>query len=229
MNTDTMIPELAAAFVAALGSLSDVAKGKTADAGGYRYSYADLASVLADVRPVLAAHNLAVSQDVATEPLDTGNGVAVLVTTVILHSGGGTHRSPVLRLTSPPDPQRIGSALTYARRYSLMATLGISSTDDDDDAAGARPAPSSSQQPAPPSPRSQAEAEIRRLLAEAPAELRARVQSAFKAQFGSTLSELPTDEHDAALLFTISRLDPDHPFNTDAADRAAADEAHRDD
>ncbi|MEZ5298311.1 MAG: hypothetical protein R2697_19175 [Ilumatobacteraceae bacterium] len=58
-----------------------MAKSHTADAGRYSYRYADLAAVLDVVRPVLACHELAVTQHVSTA--DNGR-----VTTSVLHSSG---------------------------------------------------------------------------------------------------------------------------------------------
>lgn len=240
MGLDAMTPEFAAAFVAALAELNDPGKSRTADAGGYTYKYVGLSDVLSDVRPVLARHGLVVVQEVATEGLDDRH-VAVAVTTLLIHTSGAVYRSPQLTLVAPPDPQRIGSAVSYARRYAVMGVLGIAASDEDDDGASARPAPAtpdrgkSKRPPAPEPPpatsakvRSVAEQRIRQMLEVAPEELRSRAQRDFKAEFGVTLTRLETDRHDEALNWMLNRLDPEHPNNLDAADRAAADEAHAD-
>ena len=63
----------------------------------------------------------------------------VAVDTIRLHEGGGKITGGILRLpASKQDAQGYGSALTYARRYSLMATCGIAPEDDDGNAASRR-------------------------------------------------------------------------------------------
>jgi len=60
------------------------------------------------------------------------------VTTVFLHESGETWESGPLHVpAAKQDPQGYGSALTYARRYSLMAACGIAPEDDDGNAASA--------------------------------------------------------------------------------------------
>ena len=57
--------DAAADLVAALGELVEIHAGSEADAGTYKYRYASLGQIMSVVRPVLAAHNLAVSQPVS--------------------------------------------------------------------------------------------------------------------------------------------------------------------
>jgi hypothetical protein len=67
------------------------------------------------------------------------NGVSV--ETIFLHESGESISGGVLSVpASKQDPQGYGSALTYARRYSLMAACGIAPEDDDGNAASNRPA-----------------------------------------------------------------------------------------
>lgn len=67
-------------------------------------------------------------------PNDTG----VAVETIFIHESGETISGGVLTVpASKQDPQGYGSALTYARRYSLMAACGIAPEDDDGNAASA--------------------------------------------------------------------------------------------
>ena len=122
-------PDFYAALVAALGELSEVPKGQTASAGTYQYNYADLGTVLTYVRPILAKHGLAVTQPVTA--LD-GN---VVVETVILHTSGESLAFGKLSMPRGQTPQQTGSAITYARRYSLLSTLGLATADDDGAAA----------------------------------------------------------------------------------------------
>ena len=121
----------AAAFVKALAAMPDVHKDRTAEIGGkFSYRYADLASIITIVRPVLAAHGLAHAQ--ATDTLADGT---VSVTTRIYHEGGHTESFGTLTLAAGTDARQAGSAVTYARRYSLCAALGIA-PDEDNDGAG---------------------------------------------------------------------------------------------
>ncbi len=111
----------------------------------FKSKYADLATVLDTVRPVLAAHKLAVIQ----LPVTLESGAAALATTVV-HESGEWIRGTVHLHASKTDPQGIGSALTYARRYGLQAALGIAADEDDDGHAASRPAAPARQQAARP-------------------------------------------------------------------------------
>jgi hypothetical protein len=67
---------------------------------------------------------------------DTG----VIVETMLIHESGETLSSGKLHVpAAKQDPQGYGSALTYARRYSLMAACGIAPEDDDGNAASRKP------------------------------------------------------------------------------------------
>ena len=103
-------------------------------------SYADLQSILDAVRPSLNRHGLALMQRVGTTQ------DAVTVETVIVHQSGESISSGVLAMRYAKTDkmslaQTMGSALTYARRYSLSAFLGVTAEDDDDGNAAGAPAP----------------------------------------------------------------------------------------
>jgi hypothetical protein len=206
--------ELAAALVDVLAELTDVARSRVADTGSYSYRFAELADVLDVVRPVLHAHGLGHVQLVDTEPV--GNGVQVSVRTMIVHHSGSTFASPPIRLAVlSTDAQRVGSAITYARRYSLMATLGIAGEDDDGQTAGTSSPPSRRESraaataTAPPPPatyRTPEEAQARELLNAAPQEVRTAIQRAFREHFGVSLSNLGRDRHAEALSFVTEQL-----------------------
>jgi hypothetical protein len=119
-----------AAFVEAVGSLEDVvrdaaAEVKTKAGGTYDYTYAGLATYLKAARPKLAAQGLALSQSVTND-----DGVVTTWTTVLHRSGEWVTFLPLVFATGQ-DPQQVGSAMTYGRRYSAMAALGLASEDDD--------------------------------------------------------------------------------------------------
>lgn len=125
-----MSKEFTEAFTKALAAMPEVGKGKEADMGDYSYKYADLHSILDAVRPVLAEHGLSVAQ--STVNLDGKVGVE----TRIYHTSGHVETFGPLVLPAGNNAQGYGSAITYARRYSLTAALGIA-PDEDDDGAGA--------------------------------------------------------------------------------------------
>lgn len=123
------INEVAKALSMAQGEFDEVFKGKTADAGKYEYNYADLADVLRAVRAPLTKAGLALTQLFRTIDEST-----MAVETLLLHSSGQYLRS-VFVVPSRGGIQAIGSAITYARRYSALAILGVHPTNDDDDGA----------------------------------------------------------------------------------------------
>lgn len=121
------VTELAAALAKAQGAMSNATLNKTNP--HFKSKYADLASVLDAAREPLSANGIAVTQ--TTEIRD---GSLVLVTT-LLHSSGQWLASEY-PLPSSGRPQEMGSALTYAKRYTLSALICIAA-DEDDDANGA--------------------------------------------------------------------------------------------
>ena len=125
--------ELYKAFAAAQAEFSNPIKNRKNPA--FRSDYADLQSCLDACKPALNRHGLAI-----TQPTTAGEN-CVAVETVILHESGETLSSGVLSVpysVAKGNPaQALGSALTYAKRYSLCSFLGLAADDDDDgNAAG---------------------------------------------------------------------------------------------
>lgn len=119
---------IAKAFVAAKKDFAPALK--TSSNPHFRSKYADLAGCLEAVNDALLANGIAVFQE--TSLCEDG----VIVETVFLHDSGETLRGGKLHVpASKQDPQGYGSALTYARRYSIMAACGIAAEDDDGNAA----------------------------------------------------------------------------------------------
>ncbi len=188
------IADLAAAWVAAAAEMRDLAKDRSVSTGKYSYSYADLASVLGMARPVLAAHGLVLTQAAET------TGEEAIVSTTLLHASGQWVTTPPVRLPAGSTPQQTGSAITYARRYSALAALGLATEDDDGQSAASRPPVRQATAPAKPvEPRSDAERQIRELLAGLDPEYRRDLQREFKEVFGGGLSDLPVERHAEAL------------------------------
>ena len=92
-------------------------------------SYATIDQIIDEVRPLLAKHGLFIVQ-MATN--DDPSEVKLI--TRIYHSSGQWMESPPLTLKPQrQDPQAIGSAVTYARRYSLTSFLALNTGEEDDD------------------------------------------------------------------------------------------------
>lgn len=131
-----------AAFQAEIPTVGkdQTAKVPTKAGGSYSYSYADLTSITEKALPLLAKHGLSFS---ARPTMHEQHGFVLKYE--LRHSEGhGTTDFYPLPDPSKCSPQEIGSALTYARRYSLCAATGIAPGGDDDDgqsASTARSAP----------------------------------------------------------------------------------------
>lgn len=135
MRTSETLSKIAPALVAAISSL----RGATKDATNphFRNDYASLESVIEASRDILADNGLCVIQ--APGPFVDGR---LSMTTRILHTSGEWIESEFHMPLVKADPQGTGSAVTYARRYALMAALNLAAVDDDGEAAQGRTAPS---------------------------------------------------------------------------------------
>lgn len=152
METSQTIGALAAALAKAqaeLGPLvaSHTAKVPTKAGGQYSYTYANLADALAACRSTLAKHEIAVVQETYT-PSDA-NGIEIR--TSLLHASGEWLRSGPLLMPVKGDAQAVGSAITYGRRYQLLAVVGLAPEDDDGASASANAPKRWRDEPKPPS------------------------------------------------------------------------------
>jgi hypothetical protein len=119
---------ISAAFVKAQKEFGPALK--TATNPHFKSRYADLSACVEAVIDALNNNGIALMQ--TTHPDDSG----VTVETVLIHESGEMIKNGPLHVpASKQDPQGYGSALTYARRYSLMAACGIAPEDDDGNAA----------------------------------------------------------------------------------------------
>jgi hypothetical protein len=103
---------------------------KTSENPHFRSKYADLATIFEAVLPALCKHDILLLQGATTHE------TTVEVETLLVHVPSGESVRSVLELTpSKLDPQGMGSAITYGRRYGLQPLLSIAPEDDDGNAA----------------------------------------------------------------------------------------------
>ena len=124
------INELAAALAKAQRTLKAAIKDSTNP--HFRSRYADLASIWSAWQEAGPAHGLAITQTTAVR-----DGGIVLITQMS-HSSGQWIRGEYPLNPIKNDPQGLGSAMTYARRYSLAAMAGVCPDDDDGENAMGR-------------------------------------------------------------------------------------------
>ena len=115
---------IATAFVKAQKEFGPALKSSTNP--HFKSKYADLSACVEAVIDALNNNGIGMMQKLYE------NATGVSVETIFLHESGETLECGVLHVpASKQDPQGYGSALTYARRYSLMAACGIAPEDDD--------------------------------------------------------------------------------------------------
>ena len=126
------IGKLAEALAAAQADITGALK--TSENPFFKSRYADLATVMEACRAPLSKHGLAVIQ--TTE----GGTDTVTIVTTLAHASNQWIRG---RLTMKPvkaDPQTLGSCITYGRRYTLAAMVGVAPEDDDGNLAAGKSA-----------------------------------------------------------------------------------------
>lgn len=126
MSQSELINELATALSKAQGEMQAAVKDKVNPF--FKSSYADLGSVWDAARPVLSKYGLCVIQ--TTDFVPERNQI-MLVTTLV-HTSGQWVKSYLPLNPAKNDSQGVGAAITYLRRYSLSAIVGVVCDDDDD-------------------------------------------------------------------------------------------------
>ncbi len=116
--------ELFGALSKAQGKIENAMKDKANPF--FKSKYADLSSVWDACREPLSQNGLAVIQTIE------GSKDAMFLITCLGHSSGQWMKSKLPLMVMKQDPQAVGSSLTYARRYSLSAMIGICADEDDD-------------------------------------------------------------------------------------------------
>lgn len=105
----------------------------TRKGGKYTFEYTDLNGILAAVRPIFIQNKLTIMQN-SYSTIENGTTLACVETT-ILHESGEYAKSYPLKFPAAESMQDFGGQITYMKRYSLAAMLGIA-TEKDDDANG---------------------------------------------------------------------------------------------
>ena len=119
------IAKVAAALVKAQAEMPVVFKNEANPF--YHSRYATFDSIVAETRPVLAKHKLAVIQ--RAHPCDAGIHIQ---TTLVHESGEWISDDGLVFPAAKQDPQGFASAMTYTKRYGYCAMLGVTTGDDDD-------------------------------------------------------------------------------------------------
>jgi ERF superfamily len=129
MTSSDSIAALAAALSKAQSTMTSAKKDSTNP--HFKSRYADLASIWDACREPLTKNGLAVVQ------LPGKDEAGYYVETVLTHASGEFIGEKLHIVPTKDDPQGLGSAITYARRYGLAAVAGIAPDDSDDDGEAA--------------------------------------------------------------------------------------------
>lgn len=125
-------------LLAAMAEIQPITKDKVNP--HFRSRYADINTMLADVKPILQKHGL-----ILLQPIEDGQ----VITRIIDGESGQTLCESSLPLSGTGNPQQRGSEITYYRRYTLQSLLSLEAEDDDGNAASAThsaPAPQAKQE-----------------------------------------------------------------------------------
>jgi hypothetical protein len=189
VNRSEQINEVAAALAKAQGEIRPAIKDSNNP--HFKSRYADLASVWDACRDALSKHGLSVSQ--VPEVRESGH----VLTTLLLHASGQWLSGELAIQADRAGLQALGSAITYARRYSLAAMVGVA-PDDDDDAERAVIRPPPMRRP-----------ELVREPGDDAPDDRATYE-ALAAELGRRIAEIATDDALEPLAAEIRKLPPEH-------------------
>ena len=123
LKTSAQINEIVAALAKTQGQLKPAAFNRVNP--HYKNKYADFTSCMDAVREPLSNNGLAISQ----MPSTTADGKFILIT-LLAHVSGQWMAGEFPLISAKMDSQGIGSAMTYAKRYSLCGMIGIVADED---------------------------------------------------------------------------------------------------
>jgi ERF superfamily len=115
---------ITAALIAAKAKFTPIHKNKINP--HFNFKYATLDEILEAIAPALLANNLLLIQ-----PTIAKDNLTVLKT-ILIHAESGEQLESELTIPAIADPQKLGAAMTYYRRFSLCSLLAIAPDDDDD-------------------------------------------------------------------------------------------------
>jgi hypothetical protein len=142
MKQSESIDKIIPAFIAFQSDMPSVPKD--GNNPHFKSKYATLGAITEATRPHLAKHGLGFMQWMSNR-----DGYQLIVTRIMHTSGQWMEDEGYILNPTKNDPQGMGSAVTYARRYTLGASLGIITEDDDDGNRASEPAPVKKPAPAP--------------------------------------------------------------------------------
>lgn len=130
MKTSEKVDKILPALILVKSKLQAVAK--SANNPFFKSKYADLNTYLDEVEKHLEVNGLVLLQPVSINPLTGAN----IVESIIMHAASGQFVSSEMTVvTKEQDMQKLGSAITYARRYTLGPLLAMKAEDDDGNTA----------------------------------------------------------------------------------------------
>jgi ERF superfamily len=115
---------ITAALIAAKAKFKPIHKNKVNP--HFKSKYATLDEILEAIAPALLANNLLLIQ-----PTIVKDNLTVLKT-ILIHAESGEQLESELTIPAIADPQKLGAAMTYYRRFSICSLLAIAPDDDDD-------------------------------------------------------------------------------------------------
>jgi hypothetical protein len=142
MKQSESIDKIIPAFIAFQSDMPSVPKD--GNNPHFKSKYATLGAITEATRPHLAKHGLGFMQWMSNR-----EGYQLIVTRIMHTSGQWMEDEGYILNPTKNDPQGMGSAVTYARRYTLGASLGIITEDDDDGNRASEPAPAKKLPPVP--------------------------------------------------------------------------------
>ena len=122
MKTSEQINEIAKALSEFQSNLPKIEKDANVNLGSYSFSYAPLETIIQAIKQLLKQTGLSFLHVMNDSILEC----------IILHSSGQCINTGGIAIKMSNKMQDMGSSMTYARRYTLCAALGIVAEDDDD-------------------------------------------------------------------------------------------------
>lgn len=123
---------LLAAFQNVINGLPDFITDSQGQTGNRKYGYLTLNTLLTKIKPVFQENGLGLRQQVDYESVEDRMVIATVKTFIFNPTNGEEKQMGAFPTVMNADPQKNGSAVTYARRYALFACLGIYPDQDDD-------------------------------------------------------------------------------------------------